>query len=145
LRISGIPILPIAARRRRTGERGEDSAGAEVGDHEAARQAVEPAIECFVQVAPGRRRADRRTHHHEHRDRNQREVVEPRVEGLRHHLHGVEALKDEQEHDRERAQAERDRRPGEKYDERGDEDDRALRRRAHSLIPKGGSRPVSRQ
>ena len=86
-----------AARGRRAGERGEDRARAEVGDHQAAGQPVEPAVERLVEILAGRRGADRRAHHHEHRDRDQREVVQPGVKRLGHHLQRVEALEDARE------------------------------------------------
>ena len=65
-----------AACRRRACQRGENRAGSDIGNRKPARQPIEPAIERFVEILAGRRRADCRAHHHEHRDRDQREFVE---------------------------------------------------------------------
>src|SRR6185312_3176895 len=79
----------------------------------------------------------------------QREIVEPRPEGLRHDVHGVDPLEDEEEHDRHRPEAEGHRHAREEEEECGDEDDRPLHGRRHAALlpgtmPKGGSRPVTR-
>ena len=116
-----------AARGRRAGKRGEHRACAEVGDHQPARKTVEPAVERLVEILAGGRGADRRAHHHEHRDRNQREVVQSVKEGLGNDVQRTEALKDDDEGDRERAKTEGDRRAREQHDQRDDQDDRALR------------------
>ena len=125
-----------AAGGRGAGEGGEDRAGAEVGDDQPAGQAVEPAVKRLVEVLAGRRGADRRAHHHEHRDRDQRELVEPGPERLGDHVQGVEALEDRQEDERDRAEPERDRNAGEQDEQRDDEDDRALGGRAHDFSPR---------
>ena len=151
-----------AAGRRGARERGEDRAGAEVGDHEPAGQPVEPAVERLVQVLAGGRRADRRAHHHEHRDRDQREVVQPRPEGLGDDVQRVEALEDDEEGDAIRAEPEGHRDARDEHQQRDDEDDRAcmpglmalsegfLGLRADNVfavcvseMPKGGARPVT--
>ncbi len=99
-----------AAGRRRAGERGEDRAGAEIGDHQPARQAVEPAVERLVEILAGRRGADRRAHHHEHRDRDEREFVEAGPEGLGNDVQRIEAL---EEHQKDDARSRRARTPPE--------------------------------
>src|SRR5258706_490734 len=63
-------------RGRRPGERRKERAGAQIGDHETARHAIEPAVERFVEVLAGGRGADRRAHHHEHGNRYEGEVVQ---------------------------------------------------------------------
>jgi hypothetical protein len=101
-----------AARRRRAGKRGEHRARAEVGNHQSARKSVKPAVEGFVEILAGRRGADGGAHHHEHRNRNQREVVQPVKEGLRNDVQRTEALKNDNKGDRERSKTERNRRAG---------------------------------
>ena len=93
-----------AAGGRRAGQRGEHRAGAEIRDDEPARHAVEPAVERFVEVLARGRGADRRAHHHEHRDRHQREVVQARIERLGDDVQRVEALED---HDETRSRSRR--------------------------------------
>ena len=92
-----------------------------------AGQPVEPAVERLVEVLAGGRGADRRAHHHEHRDGDQREIVETGPERLGHDVHAVEALEDQQEDDRDRAEPEGDRNAGQQHQQRDDEDERALR------------------
>jgi hypothetical protein len=76
------------------------------------------------------------------------EIVQSREEVLGDHVQRADALKDRDEYDRKRAQAERDRRAGEQHDQRHDEDEDALRRGAQCVLPapmpNGGSRPVTR-
>ena len=107
-----------AAGGRRAGERGEDGAGAQVGNHQPARQAVEPAVERLVEVLAGGRGTDRRAHHHEHRDGDQRELVETGIERLGDDMHAVDALEDQQEDDRDRAEPEGDRHTRQQHQER---------------------------
>ena len=121
-----------AAGGRRAGERREDRAGAEIGNHQPAGQPVEPAVERLVEILAGRRGADRRAHHHEHRDRDQGEFVEAGIEGLGDDLHAVEALEDQQKDDRDRAEAEGHRHARQQHQQGDDEDDGALRGRAHA-------------
>ena len=47
--------------------------------------------------------------------------------------------------DRQRTEAESDRRAREQHDEGGEKDDGALGGGTHALIPNGGSRPLTRQ
>ena len=113
-----------AAGGRGAGERGEDRAGAEVGDHQAAGHAVEPAVERLVEVLAGGRRADRRAHHHEHRDRDQREVVQARSRtSPPTTCSASKPWKITRNDDRDRAEPERDRRAGQQHHQRDDEDD----------------------
>ena len=124
---------------------------------QAAGQTVEPAVERFIEILAGRRGADRRAHHHEHRDRHQRELVEPGPEGLGDDVHAVEALEHQEEDDRDRAEAERDRNTRQQHQQRDDQNEQAfelvtglqgLRSRNSSDLlaemPKGGARPVTR-
>ena len=139
-----------AAGGRRAGERGKDGAGAQVGNHQPARQAVEPAVERFVEVLAGGRGTDRRAHHHEHRDGDQRELVETGIEGLGDDMHAVEALEDQQENNGDRAEPEGDRHTRQQHQQRQHQDDGAFGGRAHtsslsSLMPNGGDRPLTRQ
>ena len=67
-----------AAGGRRARERGKDRAGSDIGDHQTAGHAIEPAVERLVEVLAGGRRADRRAHHDEHGYRHQREVGQRR-------------------------------------------------------------------
>jgi hypothetical protein len=132
-----MPILPIAAQQA-------------VRDDQSARQPVQPAIKRLVEVLAGGRRADGGAHHDEHRDGDERELVEPGVERLGHHAHRVEALEDQQEDDRDGAEPERDRHAGNQDEQRHDEHDEALRGGAHSVglspvRPNGGERRVTRQ
>ena len=124
-----------AAGRRGAGERGEDGAGAEIGNHQSARHAVKPAVERLVEILAGRRRADRRAHHHEHRDRDQREFVEAGPERLGDDVHAVEALEQQQKDDRNRTEAERHRNARQQHQQRRDENESPLRGRAHGTSP----------
>src|SRR5262249_53513562 len=131
----------------RGGEGREDRTGCDIGDHKAPRHAIEPAVERLVEVLARGRRADRGAHHHEHRDRYQREVRETGIECLGRHVQRIHALKDHEERERDGAQPECNRRAGEQYDERGDKNDRALGGRTHAFSfggsPNGHSRPVT--
>ena len=115
-----------AAGRRRAGERGKDGAGAEIGNHQAARHPVKPTVERFVEVLAGGRRADGGAHHHEHRDGDQREFVEARPERLGDNMHAVEAMKKQKEDDRNRAEAERDGNARHQHQKGDDENERSL-------------------
>ena len=75
---------PVSAAKMR--------AGAEIGDHQAAGHAVEPAVERVIEILAGGRGADRRAHHHEHRNRDQREIVQAGIERLRRHAQRIDSL-----------------------------------------------------
>jgi hypothetical protein len=124
-----------AAGRRRTGQRREDRTGAQVGHHQAARHAIEPAVERLVQILAGRRGTDRRAHHHEHRDGDQGKFIEARPEGFGNHMDGVETLKQHQKRQRDGAEAEGHRNSRQQHQQRNDEDERPLKSWAHGASP----------
>src|SRR6478735_2976900 len=127
-RISGMPILPMAAQQ-------------------AGGYAIEPAVERLIEVLAGGRRADRRTHHHEHGYRHQREVGEAGVERLRRHVQRIQALEDHQKGDGDGAEPEGDRRTRQQHHQSDDENDGTLGGGAHVVSfggsPKGSSRPLA--
>src|SRR6185312_4988601 len=92
-------------------------------------------VERLIEILAGGRGADRRTHHHEHRNGDEREVVETRPEGLGDDVERVDALEDEQEDDRHRAEAEGHGNARHEHDEGGDEDERAFCCRGHGASP----------
>ena len=135
-----------AAGGRRAGERGEDGAGAEIGNDQSARQAVKPAVERLVKILAGRRRADRGAHHHEHRNGHEGKIVEAGPERLGDDMHAVDAVKKQKEDDRYRAEAKRDRDSRQQHQKGRNENDNTLRGRAHGTSPKAclaWSRPNS--
>src|SRR6185295_850191 len=152
-----------AAGGRRAGERSKDGAGSEIGDHQSARNAVEPAVERLIEVLAGGRGADGGTHHHEHGNRHQREVMQAGIKGFRRHAQRVHALEDHQKRKGDGAEPESDWRAREQDDQSYDEDDDALGGGAHTISPtaslaaaraassavafggrpNGGSRPVT--
>ena len=136
-----------AGRRRGAGERGEDRAGADVGDHQPARHPVQPAVQRLVEVGAGPRGGDGAAHQDEHRDRQQGEVVEPAVEDVGHDRERAQAVEDHQEENGDEAQGEGHRCAPTAAP--ATVTTATIRPRAKGLMarpprrPKGGARPVS--
>ena len=106
-----------ARGRARPAHGREHRAGEHVGDAESAGNAMQPGVERAVHVGAGAGLADRRTHQHEQRNGQQREVIQT-LEELVRHLAEVGG-RHEQRHERQRRQAERkgDRHAGEQQRE----------------------------
>jgi hypothetical protein len=122
-----------AGRRRGTGERREQRAGAEVGNHQRAGHAVQPARQRLVEVGAGARGSDRRAHDDEHRQGHQGEIVQAGEHRFRHEMHAAPAVERQHETQCHGAEAEGDRQPGGQHQQGGDHDQEADHQRRQSL------------
>ena len=96
---------------------------------------MEPPFERVVNVRSGRGCRDRGAHDDEHRDGQQREVVEVAEEELRHERHSGRTFEEKQKPDRDEAEADCDGNPGQKNDDRDEADDGSDDERRHGVSP----------